>query len=332
MEDASLQIDLYNAVLDFVCVLTGHTMMACLVYNGRPLYHAEFGSLLQVSFKAERQTGKAISKSTAKDTGPALVTLLGTLTDQGKSVLQHARKNATDFSDPKGEAVLTLGKRLNNISEQIEKNRQQLRGTLDNSGNGAARDTELMKWRSKTSLAEIADQTILSRFSYMIRAEKTASMVPPRGRMKRLIMEISSLQTSLPEGIFVRHGSSRLDVIKVLIVGAKGTPYEYGFFEFDLFCPLDYPSSPPLMRFLTTNGGTTRFNPNLYQDGTSKQHCVPITLSKSARRGQDDRSCQLTTPNRSLSLLTRYVVGGAVAAGSIDNPAGACKHPVHDPL
>ncbi|ORY70944.1 ubiquitin-conjugating enzyme/RWD-like protein [Pseudomassariella vexata] len=85
--------------------------------------------------------------------------------------------------------------------------------------------------------------------------------------MKRLITEISTLQTCLPEGIFVRHSNSRLDVLKILIIGPKDTPYEYGFFEFDLFCPLDYPQSPPKLQFRTTNNGRVRFNPNLYECG-----------------------------------------------------------------
>ncbi|OTA76487.1 hypothetical protein M434DRAFT_42482, partial [Hypoxylon sp. CO27-5] len=79
--------------------------------------------------------------------------------------------------------------------------------------------------------------------------------------------ELSTLQTSLPEGIFIYHGSSRLDVMKILIIGPKHTPYEHGLFEFDLWCPMDYPNSPPKMKFRTTNGGRTRFNPNLYEDG-----------------------------------------------------------------
>ncbi|KAH8652075.1 ubiquitin-conjugating enzyme/RWD-like protein [Xylariales sp. PMI_506] len=85
--------------------------------------------------------------------------------------------------------------------------------------------------------------------------------------MKRLITEISTLQTSLPEGVFITHGSSRLDVMKVLIIGPNDTPYEYGLFEFDLYCPINYPNEPPKMCFKTTGGWRIRFNPNLYSDG-----------------------------------------------------------------
>jgi len=36
----------------------------------------------------------------------------------------------------------------------------------------------------------------------------------PRGRIKRLITEITTLKTGLSSGIYVKHGMSRLDVIK----------------------------------------------------------------------------------------------------------------------
>ncbi len=92
--------------------------------------------------------------------------------------------------------------------------------------------------------------------------------------MKRLITEVTTLRSSLPEGIFVRHGESRMDIMKVLIAGPKDTPYEGGLFEFDLFCPLDFPQVPPCMRLKTTGNGRVRFNPNLYADGTGMFYVI----------------------------------------------------------
>jgi len=82
--------------------------------------------------------------------------------------------------------------------------------------------------------------------------------------MKRLVSEISNLKTSLPAGIYLRHGKLRLNIIKFLIVGPEGTPYENDIFEFDVYCPPDYPNRPPHVNFRTTGGGTVCFNPNLY--------------------------------------------------------------------
>lgn len=85
--------------------------------------------------------------------------------------------------------------------------------------------------------------------------------------MKRIMQEISRLQTSLPDGIFVRYGSSRPDVMKVIIIGPQDTPYENGLFEFDLLCDNDFPTKPPQMQLRTTGNGSVRFNPNLYNCG-----------------------------------------------------------------
>jgi len=108
---------------------------------------------------------------------------------------------------------------------------------------------------------------LLHCFAFERAARELNAATAAKGRMKKLVTQVAYLRTSLPEGIWVRHGSSRLDVIKVLMIGPKGTPYEDGLFEFDMFCHAEFPLRPPTMFFRTTGGGTVRFNPNLYEDG-----------------------------------------------------------------
>lgn len=92
-----------------------------------------------------------------------------------------------------------------------------------------------------------------------------------RGRMARIAKEISSLMATLPveygSSIFVRADEDRIDVMKALIIGPEGTPYENGCFEFDILLPSDYPDNPPKVQLATTGGGRVRFNPNLYACG-----------------------------------------------------------------
>jgi ubiquitin-conjugating enzyme E2 Z len=52
-----------------------------------------------------------------------------------------------------------------------------------------------------------------------------------------------------------------------LVLGPALSPYAFGFFSFKVQFPEDYPSCAPHVVFLTTAGGKTRFNPNLYADG-----------------------------------------------------------------
>lgn len=115
------------------------------------------------------------------------------------------------------------------------------------------------------AVQSLLDDDILKVHRYAPDAMQIVNVVPRR--MRRLLDELSILKTSLPPGIFVRHCESRLDVLKVLIVGPQGTPYADGLFEFDLFCPSHFPYHPPKMFFRTTNNGTVSFNPNLYAEG-----------------------------------------------------------------
>ena len=59
----------------------------------------------------------------------------------------------------------------------------------------------------------------------------------------------------------------KLNHLRALIVGPKGTPYAHGFFLFDLTVPEAYPNEPPTVKILTNDNGRCRFNPNLYADG-----------------------------------------------------------------
>uniref|UniRef100_A0A7S4SU90 Ubiquitin-conjugating enzyme E2 Z n=1 Tax=Alexandrium monilatum TaxID=311494 RepID=A0A7S4SU90_9DINO len=54
--------------------------------------------------------------------------------------------------------------------------------------------------------------------------------------------------------------------VTALIVGPEGTPYEYGFYLFDIQIPDNYPLQPPHVDF-KTGDGRVRFNPNLYVEG-----------------------------------------------------------------
>jgi hypothetical protein len=58
-----------------------------------------------------------------------------------------------------------------------------------------------------------------------------------------------------------------MDVLRVLMIGPEGNPYENGCFVSDCYLPADYPNSPPMCKLRTTGGGTVRFNPNLYNCG-----------------------------------------------------------------
>lgn len=83
-----------------------------------------------------------------------------------------------------------------------------------------------------------------------------------RSGLLRLSREMSSLATSLPvyraSSIFLVSDEDRMDVLRALITGPEGTPYENGCYLFDIYLPPNYPDSPPKVHFLTTGAGHVR--------------------------------------------------------------------------
>ncbi|AEC06554.1 unnamed protein product [Arabidopsis thaliana] len=81
---------------------------------------------------------------------------------------------------------------------------------------------------------------------------------------KKVDQDWKILQNNLPDGIFVRAYEDRMDLLRAVIVGAFGTPYQDGLFFFDFHLPSDYPSVPPSAYY---HSGGWRLNPNLYEEG-----------------------------------------------------------------
>jgi ubiquitin-conjugating enzyme E2 O len=85
--------------------------------------------------------------------------------------------------------------------------------------------------------------------------------------MRRLGKEHKILRNSLPPNIFVRTWESRLDLLRVLMIGPSDTPYEYAPFIIDFHLPSTYPQQPPSAFFHSWTYGNGPVNPNLYEDG-----------------------------------------------------------------
>lgn len=85
---------------------------------------------------------------------------------------------------------------------------------------------------------------------------------------KRVMAEIELLHDALEdfEG-YIAVSETNIRLLKLLLIPDYDTPYGGGYFEFDIFIPGDYPSSPPNIQFTTTGNGKVRFNPNLYNSG-----------------------------------------------------------------
>ncbi|KAJ8452965.1 hypothetical protein Cgig2_014728 [Carnegiea gigantea] len=63
--------------------------------------------------------------------------------------------------------------------------------------------------------------------------------------LKKVQRDWNILQNNLPDGIYVRVYEDRMDLLRAVIVGAYGTPYQDGLFFFDFHLPPEYPDVPP---------------------------------------------------------------------------------------
>ena len=96
-----------------------------------------------------------------------------------------------------------------------------------------------------------------------------ASMTPNFSSqlLRRVRREHAMLKNNLPEGIWIRTWDDRLDLLRVLIIGPRGTPYELAPFMLDFKLPNDFPANPPHVYFHSWTQSVGRINPNLYEDG-----------------------------------------------------------------
>ncbi|EGE78410.2 ubiquitin-conjugating enzyme E2 Z [Blastomyces dermatitidis ATCC 18188] len=105
----------------------------------------------------------------------------------------------------------------------------------------------------------------------------------------RIGREISQIQHGTDLSLAVACKESDIRSMKALIVGPHETPYEFGFFEFSIRFPEDYPGTPPTVHCTTTNGGRCRYNPNIYASG---KVCLSILGTWRGERGEQWSSAQ----------------------------------------
>ncbi|KAK3113648.1 hypothetical protein LTR53_008861 [Teratosphaeriaceae sp. CCFEE 6253] len=114
-------------------------------------------------------------------------------------------------------------------------------------------------------------------------------MANTSGAIARITREIAQVQKNTDLSLAVAVRDSDVRHIRALIVGPPETPYEYGFFELDVKMPKDYPIKSPHVRAITTNGGRTRFNPNMYNEG---KVCLSILGTWRGNPGEEWSSAQ----------------------------------------
>ena len=123
--------------------------------------------------------------------------------------------------------------------------------------------------------------------------------------MRRIMKEHKIMQSSLPDGIYVRTWESRLDLLRVLILGPFDNPYEFAPFVVDLHFGLAFPTSSPDAYFHSWTNGLGRINPNLYEDG---KICLSLLGTWDADERNEEWSPQRSTVLQILVSLMGLVL------------------------
>jgi ubiquitin-protein ligase len=130
--------------------------------------------------------------------------------------------------------------------------------------------------------------------------ENNETIILKKDTITRLIKDVKEIikHPLTSHGIYYKHHEE--DILKgyALIIGPPDTPYENGYYLFKLTYPLNYPHSPPKVKYFT-NDGSTRFNPNLYKCG---KVCLSIL---NTWRGDQWSACQ-TISSVLLALCTIF--------------------------
>ncbi len=109
------------------------------------------------------------------------------------------------------------------------------------------------------------------------------------GAIARITREITNIQKDSDLSLAVACRDSDVRHVRALILGPPDTPYEFGFFEFDVKFGKEYPIKSPSVRCITTNSGRCRFNPNIYNCG---KVCLSILGTWHGERGEEWSSVQ----------------------------------------
>jgi ubiquitin-protein ligase len=84
-------------------------------------------------------------------------------------------------------------------------------------------------------------------------------------RSRRIMGDLKELLKDSLEGVYIHFDELDINQMIVMIRGQEG-PYEFCQFLFHIRFSDDYPMTPPIVKFCSSDG-KTRLNPNLYIDG-----------------------------------------------------------------
>lgn len=186
LDNVTKRKSLYMAFFGFLRNVGVHKLSKqAVMFNERIVFPDDI-DLLTLSFKG--LTGNLSGQNAS-----ALAVNLRNLNIQSHVMLNGAQRSRNEFHDEQSMDLLWLCREISDLSQYLE------------IGEGNAGPVD-------HGIVEVPDDQIWPCFHFAREAQMITQS--PRGRVKRLITEITTLKTGLSSGIYVKHGMSRLDVMK----------------------------------------------------------------------------------------------------------------------
>lgn len=249
--------------------------------DAETLHNAGLGLQNDSNFSHDAEEGTTIAENSGRN-GPLSIPLaaLGYMTRLASGIFSRGRKHADSSNSTSGSENENLSKMDPGDESSSQKSSGIDESDDKRAADAVAQDSDLLEVAEALCKLNPEEPHVPSRFEVDSSDFKGfdiaknpydhfylgASGQNNAGRkwLKKVQQDWNILQNNLPDGIYVRVYEDRMDLLRAVIVGAYGTPYQNGLFFFDFHLPPEYPDVPPSAYY---HSGGWRINPNLYEEG-----------------------------------------------------------------
>lgn len=233
LQDTTSRARLYFALFEFFERLGKHPSTSHLVYEER-FAKKQSSGLLAISLpavigsKGKGKLGSAprLILGDVEQMAASLINCMGNLAKQSQVLIKASQAASKEFHTAEGADLLEIANRVVDLYDSMAADQGRAQNSSGPSKNNFATWEEYHQ-----NHCMVTEDNVLAHLVTKLAIDAKALDESPRNRIKRLVTEISEMSTSLPLNIFVKADTVRPDVMKCLIVGPEGTPYEYGLFE-----------------------------------------------------------------------------------------------------
>ena len=228
LRDTTARAGLYFTVFEFFERLGKHPNTSYLISEERFVKKHSSGLFVISTSKGKgkaRASHQLIIGQGEDRTTASLLACMSKIGIQSESLLKASRAVKNEFRTAASQDLLEVADRI----AKLQLSMKLLSNQKD--GSGPKKDRELTWTEYNQKYCVTREENMLRHGVYYLASEANSLSQSPPNRIKRLVTEASEMETSLPPNIFVKIDEVRPDVMKCLIIGPEGTPYEAGLFE-----------------------------------------------------------------------------------------------------